>query len=76
MRLWPPRLQIWDCARDNDDTESARVSLRYGWKDVAGSPCATAAQGGRLLASRGWQGRLRRCPAGLFHVIVKAFPTL
>ena len=50
-----------DRARDNSVTESARVTLRYGWRSVAGSPCATAAQVGRVLTSRGWRGRLRRC---------------
>ena len=53
-----------DRARDNEVAESAQVTLRYGWKSVAGSPCATAAQVGRVLASRGWQGHLRRCGPG------------
>ena len=50
-----------DRARDNEVAERAEVTLRYGWKSVAGSPCATAAQVGRVLASRGWNGRLRGC---------------
>ena len=50
-----------DRARDNAVTESAQVTLRYGWKSVAGAPCATAAQVGRVLRNRGWRGRLRRC---------------
>ena len=50
-----------DRARDNVVTERAQVTLRYGWKSVAGSPCGTAAQVGRVLTSRGWRGHLRRC---------------
>jgi len=50
-----------DRARDNEVAESAEVTLRYGWKSVAGAPCATAAQVGRVLANRGWQGRARTC---------------
>ena len=50
-----------DRARDNAVTEMAQVTLRYGWTSVAGSPCATAAQVGRVLTSRGWRGRLQRC---------------
>ena len=50
-----------DRARDNAVVESARVTLRYGWRAVAGNPCLTAAQVGRVLASRGWMGRVKRC---------------
>ncbi len=53
-----------DRARDNDVAESARVTLRYGSRSVAGSPCAAAAQVGRVLAARGWQGQIRRCGPG------------
>ena len=53
-----------DRARDNAIAESARVTLRYGWKSVVGDPCGIAAQVGRVLASRGWQGRVRRCGPG------------
>jgi len=50
-----------DRARDNDVVETAQVTLRYGWRSVAGSPCETAAQVGRVLAARGWQGEVRSC---------------
>jgi len=53
-----------DRARDNEVAEQAQTTLRYGWTSVVGSPCATAAQVGRVLMSRGWQGRLRRCGPG------------
>ena len=53
-----------DRARDNDVAESAQVTLRYGWRAVAGTPCESAAQVGRVLSSRGWRGRVRRCAPG------------
>ena len=53
-----------DRVRDNDVAETDHVTLRYGWKSVAGAPCTAAAQVGRVLASRGWQGRLRPCGQG------------
>ena len=52
-----------DRARDNDVAERAQVTLRYGWRAVAGNPCLTAAQVGRVLASRGWPGAMKRCGA-------------
>jgi len=64
-----------DRARDNDVAETAQVTLRYGWKSVAGSPCATAAQVGRVLASRGWRGCVRRCGPDCSLVIVKEIST-
>ena len=51
-----------DRIRDNEVAEGARATLRYGWGAVVGAPCATAAQVGRVLASRGWQGGVRPCP--------------
>ena len=54
-----------DRARDNAVVESAQVTLRYGWRAVAGNPCLTAAQVGRVLASRGWLGRVKRCGQGV-----------
>ena len=50
-----------DRARDNDLAESAQVTLRYGWRAVAGTPCRTAAQVARVLTRRGWGGEVRRC---------------
>ena len=54
-----------DRARDNAVVENAQVTLRYGWRAVAGNPCLTAAQVGRVLASRGWLGRVKRCGQGV-----------
>ena len=50
-----------DRARDNHVVEAGEVTLRYGWRAVAGAPCLAASQVGRVLASRGWQGHLRPC---------------
>ena len=57
----PTETRELDRARDNDVAESAQVTLRYGWRAVAGTPCACAAQVGRVLTSRGWRGAVRRC---------------
>ena len=44
------------------------VTLRYRWRHVVGSPCATAVQVATALTTRGWRGRLApcgpTCPAG------------
>ena len=53
-----------DRARDNDITVAQEITLRYGWRAVAGAPCATAAQVARVLTNRGWQGRVRTCGPG------------
>jgi hypothetical protein len=50
-----------DMARDNDVTASGRKSLRYGWHDVAGRPCAVAEQVAVVLRLAGWAGVLRLC---------------
>lgn len=55
---------IWrDFERDNANALRGRVTLRFGWKDVAARPCAVAAAVAELLRSRGWDGALARCPA-------------
>jgi predicted transcriptional regulator of viral defense system len=44
------------------------VTYRYGWRDVYGHPCETAALLARILRQHGWQGTAvpcsSRCPAG------------
>ena len=51
-----------DDMRDNEllAGENTRT-LRYGWRSVAGTPCATAAQVARVLQAAGWPGSLRSC---------------
>lgn len=36
-------------------------TLRYRWRHVAGTSCATVGQVGSALRSGGWTGRIRRC---------------
>ncbi len=51
-----------DMRRDNVATLAGEASLRYGSRDIAGSPCAVAWQVGSVLAARGWAGLPSRCP--------------
>lgn len=52
-----------DQARDNEAAASAGATLRYGWADVNGTPCETAAQVYRALRKRGYRGSFRPCSA-------------
>jgi Transcriptional regulator, AbiEi antitoxin len=57
-----PDHQRWqDIRRANAVVAIGVTTLRYGWTDVDGRPCRTAAQVAAVLASRGWPGSLRRC---------------
>lgn len=51
-----------DMARDNRHMVQGLLPLRYGWDDVAGSPCETARQIALVLSQRGWPGPFSRCP--------------
>jgi hypothetical protein len=58
----PEEWREHDDLRDNEVLEvDGTVTLRYGWRAVAGSPCAVAAQVARRLGHHGWTGRLRPC---------------
>jgi len=50
-----------DMHRDNVGTVSGELTLRYGWRDVTGDPCAVAWQVAAVLARRGWSGLPGRC---------------
>jgi very-short-patch-repair endonuclease len=50
-----------DRRRDNANTIGGFMVLRYGWTDVKGHPCQTAAQVGRALQDRGWPGTTAPC---------------
>lgn len=50
-----------DQARDNEATATIGATLRYGWADVAATPCETAGQVYRALRRRGYQGAMRPC---------------
>lgn len=54
-----------DMWRDNEaDISRQHLTLRYRWRNVAASPCETAAQVGRALQQRGWIGQLKPCGPG------------
>jgi hypothetical protein len=50
-----------DDMRDNETAERAERTLRYGWRSVAGTPCAAAAQVARVLTQNGWTGSPTPC---------------
>ena len=50
-----------DLRRDNRATVGGDATLRYGWRDIAGDPCAVAVQVALVLAGLGWNGRPRPC---------------
>jgi hypothetical protein len=57
-----PVAQRWrDIARDNASAAGGISTLRYGWPDVAGRPCQTAAQIAAVLRFRGWTGLPTPC---------------
>lgn len=51
-----------DMWRDNEHLMEGQATLRYGWYDMAGRPCAIAGQVAIVLARAGWTGTLKRCP--------------
>jgi hypothetical protein len=57
----PPEKRHREHRRDNAVTVSGRSSLRYGWRDVAGDPCAVAQEVSDALRVRGWGGRAQPC---------------
>lgn len=52
-----------DLDRDISALLLGDVTVRIGWGQVL-EPCRLAVAVGRLLESRGWEGRLRRCGSG------------
>jgi very-short-patch-repair endonuclease len=50
-----------DMRRDNAATTDGLWTLRYGYRDVLGSPCEVAAQVAQNLLDRGWPGPFERC---------------
>lgn len=50
-----------DMDRDNRGVLAGEWTLRFGWSDVVGRPCAVASQVADLLRMRGWRGTPRGC---------------
>jgi very-short-patch-repair endonuclease len=53
-----------DTRRDNANLAQGARTLRYGWPDVTGHRCRTAAEVAAVLRRQGWAGRLRPCGSG------------
>lgn len=53
-----------DRRRDNANTLAGWATLRFGWHDVVGDPCAVARDVGQVLTARGWSGAVRPCSPG------------
>ncbi len=65
---------VWrDYQRDNRHTVQGLGTLRFGWNDVALSPCAIATQVAAVLSANGWLGRVRPCRR--CHTPNRATPT-
>jgi very-short-patch-repair endonuclease len=64
-RVAHPDEACWrDMRRDNSSVLAGRRVLRYGWADVAGRPCAVAAQVVAVLRAAGWRGAPHGCHRG------------
>lgn len=60
-----PADQRWDdVRRDNANTASGSVTLRFGWPDATQYSCRSAMLVGATLRDRGWTGTLRPCSPG------------
>jgi hypothetical protein len=57
----PPEGRWRDTHRDNANLVQGTQTLRYGWPDVTGNRCQTAAQIAQILRAHGWTGTLRPC---------------
>jgi predicted transcriptional regulator of viral defense system len=61
----PAEYRWRDIERDNAAAANDNnQSLRYGWRNVRGAPCATALQVARVLRNRGWTDAPRPCSTG------------
>ena len=53
-----------DMRRGSANAAAGLITLRYGWAEVTGRACQTAAEIALVFRQRGWTGELRRCGAG------------
>ncbi len=51
-----------DRRRDNEHATSGALTLRFGWEEVTGEPCAVARDVAEVLVARGWSGFPVSCP--------------
>ena len=56
------RARDLDLDRDLDSAVDGRTTVRLGWGQVHGRPCATARRVAVLLQQRGWGGVATPCP--------------
>jgi hypothetical protein len=60
-----PADEQWrDKRRDNSNTVSGILTLRFGLLDLGDRRCETASAVATLLRSRGWTGSTRACAPG------------
>ena len=57
----PSHTRWRDRRRDNRATIAGEVSLRYGWAEVASTPCEVAAEVASVLRRHGWRGSPKPC---------------
>ena len=72
-RLAHPADERWrDSQRDNQAGARGIQTVRFGWRDVYGHACETAALQARILRGRGWRGTPRPCSEGC--PVARAWP--
>jgi hypothetical protein len=57
----PDESAFRDRRRDNHAARLGETTLRYGWREVVGSPCEVAAEVAHVLTSNAWTGEPRAC---------------
>lgn len=57
------RARFADLERDAEALVRDHVTIRLGWAQVVGDPCGSARRLSVVLAARGWEGGLYRCPS-------------
>jgi hypothetical protein len=70
----PAESRQHDARRDNANTLSGNLTLRYGWVPVAYHACEVAIDVANLLWQRGWRGVLRPCGKGCPVTMLKRQP--